>query len=131
MKRDNKYLWVLLFSLLILALSYFIENKPNPPKGEYFWSKLIQDSLTLYVRIIFALLGFLACYYLKLTPWKTALSIFAVFPIVSFIEGTIYRGSHNLIPLELIGFFLWSLPTAATGYLGQWLEKKRAQSNIN
>lgn len=131
MKRNNKYIWAIFFSLLILVLAYFIENKPNPPKGEYFWSHLIRDSLTLYVRIVFALFGFLACYYLRLKPWKTAFSIFAIFPIVSFVEGTIYRGSHNLIPFELVTFFLWSLPTVATGYLGQWLQKKRPESNID
>ncbi len=124
MKINFKYITVFIASLLVLCIAYFIENKPLPPKGEYFWSHLIRDSLTLYVRIVFALFGFLACYYLQLIPWKTAFTVFAIFPIVSFVEGTIYRGSHNLIPFELVTFFLWSLPTVAAGYLGEWLQKK-------
>jgi hypothetical protein len=129
MKINYKYIWVLIISLLVLVVAYFIENKPNPPKGEYYWSHLAKDCLTQYVRIVFALIGFLACYFLKLNPWITALSVFVIFPIISLIEATIYRGSHNLIPFEFVIFILWSLPTVAAGYLGKWLMNKRVQSN--
>jgi hypothetical protein len=129
MKINYKYIWVLIISLLVLVVAFYIENKPNPPKDEYYWSHLVKDCLTQYVRIIFALIGFLACYFLKLNPWITAICVFAVFPIITLIEGIIYKGSHNLIPFELVVFVFLSLPTVVAGYLGKWLMNKRTQSN--
>ncbi len=129
MRIYYRYWLVFIISLILLSITFFIENNPLPLKGEYYWSHLIRDCLTQYVRILLTLLAFIACYQFKLNPWITAFCVFAIFPIVSFIEGTIYKGSHNLIPFELITFFLWSLPTVAAGYLGKWLQHKNVQSN--
>ena len=129
MKINYKYIWVLIISLLVLVVAYFIQNKPNPPEGEYYWSHLAKDCLTQYVRIVFALIGFLACYFLKLNPWITAFCVFAIFPIIVLFEVILSSGSHNLLGIEFIVYAFWSLPTVAAGYLGKWLMNKRARSN--
>jgi surface polysaccharide O-acyltransferase-like enzyme len=131
MKINLKYLVLFLTSLLVLCIAYFIEHPPLPPKGEYFWSKLLGACFNRYVMVIFLIMAFISTYQFKMNPWKVALSCFIVFPIVSLLEASFYRGSHNLIPFEFFGLFLISMPYVAVGYLGKWLQKKRAESKID
>jgi hypothetical protein len=41
------------------------------------------------------------------------------------VEGTVHRGSHNLLPLELIVVFIFSLPSVIAALLGRLLHKLR------
>ncbi|MGO9608635.1 MAG: hypothetical protein ACLPT4_03260 [Verrucomicrobiia bacterium] len=47
----------------------------------------------------------------------------AIYPMLAFVEGAIYRGSHNLLPIELIAYALWSFPPIGGALLGLLIKK--------
>ncbi|MEY2901552.1 MAG: hypothetical protein RLY89_658, partial [Bacteroidota bacterium] len=44
-------------------------------------------------------------------------------------EATIYRGSHNLIPVEFLVFILYALPSLIGAYLGKWFSDRAEKNN--
>jgi hypothetical protein len=72
---------------------------------------------------LFFLTGLISGYYFKSNPWVTGISLISIFPITAIYEATIYRGSHNLIPLELAVHFLFALPAVIGAYLGRYIKK--------
>ncbi len=97
-----------------------------PPSGgvEYQYSSLLRNNYTLLSAAIFAVIGFAVGFFAKLNPWYAGFSLILIFPLVSLFEGTIYHGSHNLIPFEFAMHFLMSLPAVGGVYLGKLLNRK-------
>jgi hypothetical protein len=93
--------------------------------GEYHYSHfLMKNYLTIPTATIFFLVSIAIGYYWRLNPWLSGLCFFFIFPLTSIIEETVYVGSHNLIPFEFIGFFIFSLPAVVGVYLGRLLFNK-------
>jgi cell division protein FtsW (lipid II flippase) len=113
--------------LMIVSFS-FIQTVVIPVEQREF-SYFLKHNFTRIVGCVFFIVGFLIGYFLKLNPWYAGLSIFSVFPITSLIEAVTIQGSHNLIPFEFIGFFLYSLPTILAVYAGRFLSGKTGNRN--
>lgn len=114
-----KYLLLAVIGLLILLACSAIQHVRPAAKGEYHFSTLFRNNLTLFAKILFIVTGFLVGYNFRLNPWYTGISLFLVFPLTSIIEAAVYAGSHNLIPFESIIFLVYALPSIAASYVGK------------
>jgi uncharacterized membrane protein YphA (DoxX/SURF4 family) len=69
--------------------------------------------------------GILIGFFLKLNPWLAGIALIAALPLASFYEASVYKGSHNLIPFELIIYFLFSVPAITGVYIGRYFSLRR------
>jgi hypothetical protein len=126
--RILKYVLLIFVGLLLLLLSSRIQHVEPPQAGEYYYSSFLRNNYTFLTASIFLLLGLLIGYYFKLNPWLSGFSLVLIFPIAAFYEATVYRGSHNLIPIELVIYLLFSFPAIAGIYLGRFISHRMAIS---
>ncbi|MEJ7830066.1 MAG: hypothetical protein WKF91_17790 [Segetibacter sp.] len=124
-KLVSKFILLIFTGILIILLCRMIQHVSPPQVGEYYYSSILRDNYTVLSACVLFVVGLLIGYYVKLNPWLVGISLILIFPIVSFYEATIYRGSHNLIPFELVIHFLFSLPAVAGVYLGKFIERKK------
>ena len=104
----SKYILLVFTGIILLILCRKIQPTAVRQSGEYYYSSFLRNNYTILSASLFLLVGILVGYFFKLNPWLVGLSLILIFPLVSFYEATIYRGSHNLIPFELIVYFLWA-----------------------
>jgi hypothetical protein len=128
LKTIVKYILLIFAGLLLLLVSSRIQHAGPPQAGEYYYSSFLINNYTLLTVCLFLLSGLLIGYYFKLNPWLSGVSLILVFPIAAFYEATVYRGSHNLIPFELVLYLLLSLPAIAGIYLGRFISYRTAIS---
>lgn len=124
----SKYLLLIFLGLLIILLSSEIQEVAPPQTGEYYYSSFLRNNYTILTAIIFLIFGLIIGYYFKLNPWLSGILLISIYPITTVYEATIYRGSHNLIPFELVIYILWSIPSIAGIYLGRFIWHKIALS---
>ena len=122
-------LYVLLIptGAIILLIFGLFQHVAIPPVGnEYHYTQLFESGYTKAAAIVFFAAGLLIGYYLRLNPWLAGFCILFVMPFTSVIEGIVYPGSHNLIPVELIMQFIMALPSVIGVYIGTFIYKKKA-----
>ena len=124
----SKYIFLVFVGILLLILCSTIQHTAVRPPGEYYYSAFFRNNYTVPGALLFLMAGLLTGYFFKLNPWLSGLSLILIFPLVSFYEAIIYRGSHNLIPFELIIYFLFSLPGVLGVYLGKFISDRVAAS---
>ncbi len=123
-KRWMMYPVLVIIGLMIILLCSLIQNVPPPGKGEYYYSSFLRKNFTLLSNVLFLVTGLVVGYLSKLNPWYSGICLFLVFPVTSIIEATVYKGSHNLIPFELIIYFLMAIPTVIAVYIGRFIRRK-------
>lgn len=109
---------------LVLFVSTLQTVTPASP-GEYYYSDFLRNNYSLLAGFIFFLTGILIGIFFQLNPWLAGIALIAALPIASFYEASVYKGSHNLIPLELIIYFLFSVPAIAGVYIGRYIAKRK------
>ena len=124
--RLAKYILLIFIGLLLVILSSRIQHVKPPQTGEYYYSSFLRNNYTVFTACIFLIVGLIIGYYFKLNPWLSGISLILIFPITAFYEATVYRGSHNLIPFELVIYLLWSVPAIAGIYLGRFISHRIA-----
>lgn len=110
--------------ICILWLNALFLKPVTPQAGEYYYSNLLRTNYTYLSASLFFVVGLIAGYRIKINPWLTGFAMIAAFPIIAMYEATIYRGSHNLIPLEFAVHFLYALPAILGVYIGKFIERK-------
>ena len=114
-----KYFLLIVTGLGIIIFCSLFQHVP-PVQGEYHYSNFVDKNyLTIPAVTIFFIVSIAVGYYWRLNPWLSGLCLFFIFPLTSIIEGIVYSGSHNLIPFEFIGFFIFSLPSVIGVYIGR------------
>jgi hypothetical protein len=90
-------------------------------QGEYYYSTFFRNNYTLLAKALFFITGLLAGYFYRLNAWYSGICLNLIFPLTTIIEGTAYRGSHNLMPIEF-AFHLWfALPSVIAVYIGRFI----------
>ena len=123
-----KYIMMAFAGCLLILLCSAIQETALPQKGEYYYSGSLRNNYTVLCASLFFILGIGIGYFFRLHPWLSGLSLVLVFPLVSLYEAAVHRGSHNLIPFELVVFFLFALPGVAGVYLGKYIAHRRKES---
>jgi hypothetical protein len=117
--KTIKYFLLTLIGLGIIVCCSLFQHIATVP-GEYHYSHfLMKNYLTIPTATIFFLVSIAIGYYWRLNPWLSGFCLFFILPLTSIIEGSVYRGSHNLIPFEFIIFFIFSLPAVIGVYIGR------------
>ncbi|TBX68690.1 hypothetical protein EZL74_07805 [Flavobacterium silvisoli] len=124
MKSTFKYLILMILGFLVMYVCKSLQHLPPSEGVEYRYSSLLKNNYTLLSAFIFMVIGLGAGFFYKLNPWYAGFSLILIFPLVSLFEGTVYRGSHNLIPFEFAMHFFMSLPAVGGVYLGRILNRK-------
>ncbi len=122
---SNKIKYLLLFlvgSLLFFIISRFQHNAVNA--GEYYYSTIARNSYTIFSGALLFVIGIGVGYFWKLNPFYAAFCLILIFPLITFYEGTVYRGSHNLLPFELVTFLFFAVPAIVGVYIGGFISKK-------
>ena len=114
-----RYFLLTLIGFDIIVCCSLFQHITTVP-GEYHYSDFLSKNyLTIPAITIFFIVSIAIGYYWWLNPWLSGLCLLFILPLTSIIEGCIYLGSHNLIPFELIGFFIFSLPSVIGVYIGR------------
>jgi hypothetical protein len=128
LKTIVKYILLIFVGLLLILVGSTIQHVQPPQAGEYYYSGFLTNNYTLLTACIFLIAGLLIGYYFKLHPWLSGFYLILIFPITAFYEAIVYRGSHNLIPFELVIYILYSFPAIAGTYLGRSISNRIAIS---
>jgi hypothetical protein len=129
MKENNKqnviyiYLFLIVISISILFVSSKIENIRISTLNEYYYSKSLRASYSILVASLFLITSFITGYLYKVNPWIVGISMISIFLAATFYEMTVFKGSHNLLPAELVIYFFFSLPSILGSYLGSYLKR--------
>ena len=114
----------------ILALHALLQMTPAPDPGEYFLTDLARAQLGP-LSISLALLLAVALGFVWLVPPPVVgLSMVATFPMIALYEATVFRGSHNLIPIEFAIVALWSVPLILAAAVGRWTARRLGRHDV-
>lgn len=117
------YIFLFFIGILILFVNNKIKHTIIPQPGEYYYSNFLRSNYSYIFGSLLFGAGIISGYYFNSNPWVTGISLIAVFPITAIYEATIYRGSHNLIPVELAVHILFALPAIIGAYIGRYVKK--------
>ena len=137
--RDKTLKWILypiliITGIFIILLCSLIQQQSLPVRGEYYYSNFLRNNYTLLTNVFYFLAGFSGGYYFRLNPWFSGFCLLLVFPVTAIVEAGVYRGSHNLIPFELVAHFLMALPAVTAVYIGGFINRtvaNKGRSNKN
>ena len=113
-----------------LAVQYTLRPMPLPARGEYFLTELARAQIGPISILIALGAAFAFGYYLQAQPGLVGFAMLAVFAIVAMYEAFRYRGSHNLIPFEMIIVATWAIPLILVAWLGRWLARRLGRPNF-
>ena len=120
-----KYAMLIVAGIALILFTSILQTVTAPAPGEYYYSDFLRNNYTLLAGVLFFIAGILTGYFLQLNPWLAGIALIAALPLASFYEAAVYKGSHNLIPLELIIYFLFSVPAIAGVYTGNYFAKRK------
>ncbi len=124
-----KYILLIVVGVALIFVASMLQTVTAPKPGEYYYSDFLRNNYTLLAGCLFFGTGVLIGFFLKLNPWLAGIALVAALPLASFYEASVYKGSHNLIPFELIIYFLFSVPAVAGVYLGRYFLRFRTKQN--
>ena len=114
----------------ILALHAMLHVTPAPDPGEYYLTELARAQLGP-LSISLALLAAAALGFVwQIPPPVVGLSMVGTFPLIALYEGTVFRGSHNLMPFEFAIVALWSVPLILAAAVGRWTARRLGRSDV-
>ncbi len=114
-------------SLVIVIAHQFFTPKEISGTGGYFLTNYLQQN---YHWIWFALSGFIIGCITTEDPIIVGISMVLVFPIASLLEIVHNSNSHNMLPMELITWVIYSMPTVIGAWLGKMLSEKIIQRHL-
>ncbi|MGV3528593.1 MAG: hypothetical protein ACO1OO_06850 [Flavisolibacter sp.] len=121
------YLPMVALGLLLFYIASLLQHPLRTGENPHYLSGFLASNYTwLSISLLFVA-GFLIGYFLKVNFWFAGLALFAIFPVTSVVEAFIIRGSHNLIPFELVFQFIMSLPTVFAVFLGAKVSQATAK----
>jgi hypothetical protein len=88
-----------------------------PFLGNAIWNAMLVVSVPFI-----AVLGFAYGWIIRRHLWIPFLATWWIVPFNIALDGFMYPTSHNLLPIELVGFAVFNLPTL----FGAWLGKRIA-----
>lgn len=121
------YFVLIITGILIILLCSLVQHVPAPIKGGYYYSIFFRNNYTLLAKALFVITGFVAGYVYNLTPWLAGICLILTFPLTSIIEGFVYTGSHNLLPIEFALHFWMALPSIIAAFIGRFIYKQIAK----
>lgn len=77
------------------------------------------EGISVWSFGLLLLSGFVVKLLSKLAGWKIGLATMALFPLLAVLEMIVDSSSHNMLPFELIGYALYSVPGIIGAYLAQ------------
>lgn len=107
-----------------MLVSVKVQQIASTQIGEYYYSSLIKNNYTFLAGTIFFLAGLSSGYFLKVNPWIGGISLLLIYPLVTLYEATVFKGSHNLLPFELLIFLVFSLPAILGIIIGKYISKR-------
>ncbi len=127
---SGKFRYVLLAvtGVMIMVLCASFQDTPMPANGEYLYSAFFRGNYTLPAQILFIVAGFVAGYVYRLNPLLAGFSLFLFFPVTAIWEAINYKGSHNLMPMEFVMFFLYAIPSIIAAFLGRRMHSRSARN---
>ncbi|MDQ6813243.1 MAG: hypothetical protein M3040_05880 [Bacteroidota bacterium] len=125
--KGIKYLLLSITGLIIILFCSLVQHVPAPIKGEYYYSSFFGNNYTLLAKALFVITGFVAGYVYNLTPWLAGICLILIFPLTSIIEGFVYTGSHNLLPIEFAFYFWRALPSIIAAFIGRFSYRQIAK----
>lgn len=126
MKKINAtyiYFTIAVISSLILIINIKVENLDQSNFGEYYYSTLLRTSYNFIAVCLFFLLGLTFGLLFRVKSFIVGFSTSSIFLLATVYEMTFFRGSHNLLPFELIIYLTFSLPSIFGTELGLYLKK--------
>lgn len=119
-----------LAGVVALMVQYLLFARALPPSGEYFLTELARGQIGPVSIMLALVMAFALGFYTQAPPVPLGLSMIAVFPMIALYEGTRFRGSHNLIPFELVIDALWGVPLMIAALLGRATARNSGRQGV-
>lgn len=103
------YILFVVLGLGLILLASNLQSVPPPQPGEYHYPSFLRFNFTWITASLFAVVGGAIDFLFRPNPWLAGVSLVFIYPLTALYEATVYRGSHNLIPFELIIHFPYPL----------------------
>jgi hypothetical protein len=121
MRNLFTYIILIIAGLLLILLCSIMQKVAPSQYPEYYYSLFLARNYTVLTAVIFFMAGLLIGYYFRLNPWLSGMCLILIIPIASFYEIAVDLSSHNLLPFELIIYFVFALPPTIGVYLGRFV----------
>jgi phosphate/sulfate permease len=109
--------------IISLAIHQLIARPALPESGEYFWSTLAAQNYVGWTCVLVSISALLIAYKMGGNPVAIGFGTVAIFPIITLVEATVYRGSHNLLPFELGMYVIFGLFPIVGALLGSFIRR--------
>jgi hypothetical protein len=110
--------------MLALALQFWVFSSALPQRGEYFLTELARGQVGVVSIPVMIAVAFVLGFFARTSAVLIGLSMAAVFPAIAVYEATRYRGSHNLIPFELLAVAVCTVPLMLVAWFGRVMARR-------
>lgn len=114
-------------NIFILLAFKLLSNKPLLASGKYL-SETLLENYNVYTIGTIALCAGVISYLTGVRPFIISLFMVVIFPIVAICEAIAYPTSHNLLPIELIMYFIMGVPPFIGAFFGYKFLNKKEES---
>lgn len=109
---------------LVLYCCSFIQTGAPLKTSDYYYTGFLKSQHTILGIIALGIVAGLMGYFTEWNPLQIGIGLVLIFPVAMFYEISIYKGSHNLFPLEVAVYLLYSLPNILAAYIGRIIREK-------
>lgn len=128
MKNNQLYASILLPFLGLLAIVVPVLFVPDHGKtyndSLFPVIRLGVERISYWSAILLFSTGFIMKFFTSLNGWKVGLLTVAFLPVITFLEIIADSSSHNLWPIELVFYAVFSIPAIIGAWLSHFLRKK-------
>lgn len=122
--RFLPYLIALAAGPAIMGLAILLLKQAPVPDGEYHWSTLFRNNFGWSVIFLQMVIAFVLGLRSRANAFLIGICLVAYLPVTAIWEATVYKGSHNMIPLELGMYLLYALPGMLAAFVGSRFAKR-------
>ena len=83
-----------------------------------FISKGLENLMFIPTGILLLISGFLFGYYRSKEWFIVGLSAMGIFPLLTLLEVIFHPTSHNMLPFEIVGYGIISIPSIFGAFIG-------------
>lgn len=126
---ERKEIWIYLLAAILGFLSIILPTFFLPDLKQYD-SPLFPivrtgiEGVSKWSFIFLFLSGLGVSLLGKLSSWKIGLMTMGLFPVLAILEIIADQTSHNMLPIEIIFYSIYSIPAIIGAYLAQVIKRR-------
>lgn len=121
----------LLATLTILGVHQLLFTPPPASSREYAVTGLVSGNYGWIVAVLLFVVGVAVAYIFRSSPLATGAGLILILAAATCYEVKKYPTSHNLLPFDIISWFVMAAPLMLGSILGNRLRPKQAPQRLS